>query len=153
MTFEDSTAVPRTGSAESVRGGPYQLLTIGLFAIGAGMVAWSGGLHLYLWGKEDGYRAVPTVGHLFLIQGIVGCALAVVAVVFRRLLVALAAAVYMAASIGALYKAIHGGLFGYGETSDAPYVQMSFVVEFIGLIAFVAAMISMFAGPRGRTAV
>ena len=128
-------------------------MLIAVFVIGAVMLAWSGILHVYLWGKEDGYRAVPTVGHLFLIQGIVGCVLAVVTVIFRRLLVALAGAVYMAASIGALYKAIHGGLFGYGETSDAPYVQMSFVVEFIGLVAFVAAMISMFAGPRGRAAV
>src|SRR4051794_21726117 len=87
------------------------------------MLAWSGVLHLYLWAKEDGYRAVPTVGPLFLIQGIVGCVLAVAAVSFRRLLIALAGAVYMAASIGGLYKAIHGGLFEYQETSDAPYVQ------------------------------
>jgi hypothetical protein len=153
MTFEDPTADPRAGSAESVRGGPYHLLLIALFVTGAVMLGWSGVLHVYLWGKEDGYRAVPTVGHLFLIQGILGCVLGVVAVVYRRLLVALAGAIYMAASIGALYKAIHGGLFGYGETSDAPYVQMSFVVEFIGLVAFVAAMIVMSAGPRRRAAV
>ena len=116
------------------------------------MLAWSGILHLYLWGKEDGYRAVPTVGHLFLIQGVVGCVLAVVSVVYRRLTAALAGAVYMALSIGGLYKAIHGGLFEYQETSDAPYVQMSFAVEFIGLAAFVVAMVLLFAGTHGRAA-
>jgi len=128
------------------------VLLIALFVVGAVMLAWSGVLHLYLWGKEDGYRAVPTVGPLFLIQGIVGCVLAVAAVSFRRLLIALAGAVYMAASIGGLYKAIHGGLFEYQETSDAPYVQMTFLVEFIGLVAFVVAMIVLFTGTRSRAA-
>ena len=152
MTFEDSTADPPTGAAESVRGGPYHLLLIALFVLGAAMLAWSGILHLYLWGKEDGYRAVPTVGHLFLIQGVVGCVLAVVSVVYRRLTAALAGAVYMALSIGGLYKAIHGGLFEYQETSDAPYVQMSFAAELIGLAAFVVAMVLLFAGTHGRAA-
>jgi hypothetical protein len=58
----------------------------------------------------------------------------------------------MALSIGGLYKAIHGGLFEYQETSDAPYVQMSFAVEFVGLAAFVVAMVLLFAGTRGRAA-
>jgi hypothetical protein len=41
-------------------------------------------------------------------------------------------------SIGGLYLSMHGGLFGYQETLDAPYVKLSLVVEVIGLIATIA---------------
>jgi hypothetical protein len=113
---------------------------IGLLVIGAAMVATSAIIHLYLWGKEDGYRDVPTIGPAFLAQGIAGCLLAVAVIIKRHVITALAGAVYMAGSIAALYKSIHGGLFDFDETSDAPYVQLSFVVEFIGLAAFVIAI-------------
>jgi hypothetical protein len=116
----------------------------GLLVIGAAMVAWSAILHLYLWGKEDGYRNVPTIGHMFLAQGIVGCLLAVAVVVQRRVITALAGAVYMAASIAALYKATHGGLFDFEDTSDAPYVKLSYAIEFIGLAAFAVATVVLF---------
>jgi hypothetical protein len=114
---------------------------LALLVIGAAMVATSAIIHLYLWGKDDGYRHVPTIGPMFLAQGIVGCLLAVATIIKRGFIVALAGAVYMAGSIAALYKSIHGGLFDFDETSDAPYVQMSFVVEFIGLAAFVVAIV------------
>jgi hypothetical protein len=118
---------------------------LGLLVIGAAMVATSAIIHLYLWGKEDGYRHVPTIGPMFLAQGIVGCLLAVAAVIERRFIVALAGAVYMAASIAALVKAINGGMFDFNETLDAPYVVSSLVVEFIGLAAFAVVMVLLLA--------
>jgi hypothetical protein len=151
MTLEVSRAEPRAGSTAPVRGRPLNLSLIALFIVGAAMLAWTGILHLYLWGSEArGYREVPTIGPLFLVQGIVGCVLAVVAVVCRRLTVALVGALYMAVSIGGLWTSIHRGMFGFQETSDAPYVQMTFIVEVVGLIAFVAAMILLFTATRGR---
>jgi len=151
MTLDVSRAEPRAGSTESVRGRPLKLSLIALFVVGAAMLAWTGILHLYLWGSETrGYRHVPTIGPLFLVQGIVGCVLAVVAVVWRRLMVALVGALYMAASIGGLWRSIHGGMFGFQETSDAAYVQMTFIVEIVGLVAFVAAMILLSTATRGR---
>ena len=131
----------RPSPARVGRGRLVDVSILGVLVIGAAMVATSAIIHLYLWGKEDGYRDVPTVGPMFLAQGIVGCLLAVTAVIKRHFIVALAGAVYMAGSIAALYKSIHGGLFDFDETSDAPYVQLSFVIEFIGLAAFIVALV------------
>ena len=123
------------------RGRPITALTVVLLVIGAATVATSAIIHLYLWGKADGYRNVPTVGPMFLAQGIGGCLIAVAVVLVRWFIVALAGAFYMAASIAALFKSIHGGLFDFKETFDAPYVKLSLVVEFIGFAAFAAAMV------------
>jgi hypothetical protein len=133
------------------RGGRLSDLSIVVsLVIGAAMVAASAIIHLYLWGKEDGYRHVPTVGPMFLAQGIAGCLLAVAVLVQRRLILALAGAAYMAASLAALYKSIHGGLFDFDETFDAPWVKTSVVVEVVGLAAFGVAT-ALLAATGGRT--
>ena len=110
-----------------------------LVAAGAATIVVSAVVHLYLWGKEDGYRAVPTVGPLFLLQGIAGCLLGPVMLIFRRVITDAAGAVYMAMSLGALYLSINGGLFGFDETLNAPWVKFSLVDEIVGLAACLAA--------------
>ena len=112
-----------------------------LVAAGAATIVASAVVHLYLWGKEDGYRAVPTVGPLFLIQGIAGLLLGPVVLVFRRVVTDVTGAAYMAMSLGALYLSINGGLFGFDETLNAPWVKFSLVDEIIGLVACLAAAV------------
>jgi hypothetical protein len=115
------------------------VLVLVLVAAGAATIVVSAVVHLYLWGKEDGYRAVPTVGPLFLLQGIAGCVLGPVMLIFRRVISDAAGAVYMAMSLGALYLSINGGLFGFDETLNAPWVKFSLVDEIVGLAACLAA--------------
>ena len=120
-----------------------------LVAVGAATVAVSAVVHLYLWGKADGYRAVPTVGPLFLIQCIAGCILSAAMLIFRRVVTDLAGASYMALSLGALYLSINGGMFGFNETLNAPWVKFSLFDETIGLAAYLAAAaIALGSGPR-----
>jgi hypothetical protein len=57
----------------------------------------------------------------------------------RRVLLSAVGALYNALSLGGLYLSIHGGLFGYDETLDAPHVKTTIVVEVIGLIACIVA--------------
>ena len=115
--------------------------TLALVVLSAVMTAASAIVHLHLWDEPDGYRAVPTIGPLFLGQGIVGCVLAVLMVAFRRAALSAAAAVYNALSIGGLVISINIGLFGYPETLDAPFVKESLVVEAIGMVAGAAAFV------------
>ena len=124
-------------------------------AAGAATIVVSAVVHLYLWGKSDGYRAVPTVGPLFLVQGIVGLLLGAVMLIIRHVVATTAGAVYMAMSIGGLYLSLHGGLFDYQETLDAQYVKLSLVVEIIGLIACLVALAMTlgFERRRGNTGV
>jgi hypothetical protein len=113
-----------------------------LVAAGAVTIVVSAVVHLYLWGSHLDYRSAPTVGPLFLIQAIVGCILGPTMLLSRRVFATAAGAIYMAMSIGGLYLSMHGGLFGYQETLDGPFVKLMLVVEVIGLIAtiVVAAM-------------
>lgn len=124
-------------------------LVLALIAAGAATVVISAVVHLYLWGKTDGYRAVPTVGPLFLIQGIAGCILGPAMLYFRRVITDAAGAAYMAMSLGALYLSINGGLFGFNETLNAPWVKFSLVDEIVGLVAcLAAAAITLGSGSR-----
>lgn len=120
-----------------------------LVAAGAVAIVISGVVHLYLWGKKDGYRAVPTIGPSFLIQGIVGCLLGPVMLIVRRVYTDVVGAGYMAMSLGALYLSVHGGLFGFNESLNAPWVKFSLVDEIIGLVVcLAAAVITLGSGTR-----
>ena len=119
------------------------------FCLGASMLLSSGVLHLYLWGDDDlRYRDVDIIGVLFLLQGIVGCVLAVITLAWRGLLMALVGTAYMAGSMAGLIKSINGGLFGNGETLDAPHVKTALGIEVIGLAAFGTALILLIARAR-----
>lgn len=108
--------------------------------VGAVAVVVSAVIHLALWGQEGGYREVPTIGPLFLLQAIVGCVLGVAIIGLRRPVVTLLGALYMALSLGGLVISINDELFGYPETLDAPDVTLTLVVEILGLVACLAAI-------------
>jgi hypothetical protein len=110
----------------------------GLAALGGLTIIASGAVHLYLWGRADGYRAVKTIGPLFLVQGIVGCLLGLTMLVRHRRLVTAAGVAYMASSIGGLLSSVRWGLFGYNETMDAPWAWFSLGDELVGLVALLA---------------
>jgi hypothetical protein len=99
---------------------------------GAALLASSGVLHLRLWAR--GYRTIPTIGPLFLLQGIAGVLLAVVLLLWRRLLVVVAGAGFMAATLGGLLVSVNLGLFGFMDTFAAPYAGLSAVLESAGIV-------------------
>lgn len=98
--------------------------------LGALLVATSAVIHLHLW--SDGYRYIPTIGPLFLAQGLVGLGLAIALVATRRTIVVAAAVAYMLASIGALVVSDVHGLFGLHDTLAVPYARSSLFVEIAG---------------------
>ena len=93
---------------------------------GAGLLAWSGVIHLQLW--SDGYRSISVIGPLFLIQGIASIVLAA----------ATAAGLLLSAGIG---------LFGYVESLAVPYAETSLVVEFSSAAVLAAAAAIVLAAP------
>ena len=106
-------------------------ITLGL-VVGAALLASSGVIHLQLW--ATGYRTIPTIGPLFLLQGIAGVVLAVVLLLWRRLLVVVAGAGFMVATIGGLLISVEFGLFGFMDTFAAPYAGLSVVLESAGAV-------------------
>jgi len=112
---------------------------------GAGLLVWSGVIHLRLWG--DGYRDISVIGPLFLAQGMGSIGLALVLVLFRWLVLMAAGAVTLAATAVGLLLSVYAGLFGYRETLAVPYGQTSLWVEFTGAAVLLAAAVLLLAAP------
>jgi hypothetical protein len=106
-------------------------ITLGI-VIGSALLAASSAIHLELWFM--GYRIIPTIGPLFLIQGLAGALLAVLLLLSRRLFVVVAATGFMIATIGGLLLSIYVGLFGFTDSLAAPYAGLSLGVESAGLV-------------------
>jgi predicted lipoprotein with Yx(FWY)xxD motif len=80
---------------------------------GALLLAVSAGIHLDLY--LTGYRKIPTIGWLFLLQVIVGFVLTIAALVTRSRLAAAASAALALSTLAAYLLAVWIGLFGFKE--------------------------------------
>ena len=116
-----------------------------LAVAGAALLVWSGVIHLQLW--SDGYRGIPVIGPLFLVQGIASIVLAAVLSAFRRLVLLAAGAVLAAAPAAGLLLSAGIGLFGYVESLAVPYAETSLVVEFTSAAVLAAAAAIVLAAP------
>ncbi|MGH9064023.1 MAG: hypothetical protein ACRD0L_08670 [Acidimicrobiales bacterium] len=126
---------PEGSSGPAARG--YRLALGLALAAGAGLVAGSAGIHLHLW--LIGYRRIPAIGPLFLLQAVSGFALATALLFWRRLLVVVGAAGFqLATSVGFLLSA-SVGLFGFHDSLAAPLAVPALAVEVAGLAALAAA--------------
>src|SRR6202034_4869851 len=94
---------------------------LALAATGAAFLVWSAVIHLMLW--SDGYKDIPTIGPLFLAQGVVSIVIAVALAIFRRLALMAAGAVTLAATAVGLLLSAHIGLFGFQESKAGPYAD------------------------------
>jgi hypothetical protein len=124
-------------------------ITLGLVA-GSALLASSGAIHLQLWAM--GYRSIPTIGPLFLLQGIGGAFLALVLLLWRRLLVVVAGVGFMIATIGGLLISVKFGLFGFMDTFGAPYAGLSVVLESAGAIVLAGVGVVFVLG-QGRSGI
>jgi hypothetical protein len=124
-------------------------LAVSLLGVaGAALLIWSAVIHLMLW--ADGYRDIPSIGPLFLAQG-VGCiALGLLVVVFRWLALLAAGAVTLAATAVGLLVSAHIGLLGYQESLAVPYATLSLQVEFTGAAVLLAATVLLAASPSAE---
>jgi predicted lipoprotein with Yx(FWY)xxD motif len=86
---------------------------LGLRVSGAVLLAVSAGIHLDLY--LTGYRKIPTIGWLFLLQVIVGFILTIAALVTRSRLAAAASAALALSTLAAYLLAVWIGLFGFKE--------------------------------------
>jgi predicted lipoprotein with Yx(FWY)xxD motif len=109
-----------------------------LLVVGSGLLIAAGAMHLDLY--LTGYRTIPTIGWLFLLQIITAFALALAVLVLGLLrapgsrLVALAAAVFALAILGGYILAVWVGLFGFKEVRTTAGI----VSGIIDVAAFVA---------------
>src|SRR6478672_9926381 len=118
-----------------------------LRAAGSGLLIATAAIHLDLY--LTGYRSIPAIGWLFLLQVIAafGLALAVLAIPSR--LVAAAAAVFPLATLGGYLLSVWIGLFGFTEVRTTAGIVAG-VVEVAAFV--VLAALTLAPAPAGSTA-
>ncbi len=92
---------------------PVSPLELRLRVSGALLLAASASIHLYLY--LTGYRSIPTIGWLFLMQYVVGYILTVAVLVTHSRIAAAASAAFALSTLSAYLLAVWGGLFGFRE--------------------------------------
>jgi hypothetical protein len=128
-----------TATASQVRPTFTRVASNATMIVGAALVGWSAAIHLDLW--HSGYRAIATIGPLFLLQAISGFVLAIMIAVLRRLVPAVAGACFLASTLGGLVLSAQVGLFGFEESYDAPFAHLAIIVEIAGIVALGAASV------------
>lgn len=102
---------------------------------GAACTVYSGYIHLYLWGRQPfPYRDIPTIGPLFLIQGIVGIIVGLLLVITRRVGALLIGAGLLVVSAVALIIDVEVGMFGFKDSWAVPYAKSTLYVEILGAV-------------------
>jgi hypothetical protein len=100
---------------------------------GVGLLVWVAAIHLHLW--SEGYKRIPTTGPLFLLDAVAGFGLAALVLLWPRPLAGLLGAGFMLSTLAGLILSIHVGLWGFHESSSAPFVYESIVLESVGAFA------------------
>jgi hypothetical protein len=111
-----------------------------LIAGGAALTVYSGYIHLYLWGRgQFPYRDIPTIGPLFLAQGIVAIVIGLLIVITRRVGALLVGAGLLIVSVVALVIDVEVGMFGFKDSWAVPYAKSTLYEEIAGAVLLLVA--------------
>jgi hypothetical protein len=111
-----------------------------MIAGGAACAVYSGYIHLYLWGRQPyPYKDIPTIGPLFLIQGIVAVVVGLLIVITRRVGALLVGAGMLVVSAVALVIDVEVGMFGFKDSWSVPYAKTTLYEEIVGAVLLLAA--------------
>jgi hypothetical protein len=117
------------------------MLTV-VIAGGAACAVYSGYIHLYLWGRQPfPYRDVPTIGPLFLIQGIAAIVIGLLVIVSRQVVALVIGAGMLVVSVAALVIDVEVGMFGFQDSWSVPYATSTLYWEIAGAVLLLAATV------------
>jgi len=137
------TGADRAVNRQPASAGPRWLsagwLRAALLVAGSGLLIASGAIHLDLY--VTGYRTIPTIGWLFLLQVITAFALGLATLALRSRLAAAAAAGFSLAILGGYLLSVWIGLFGFKEvrTTAGIVAGVLEIAAFAALAAFALA--------------
>jgi predicted lipoprotein with Yx(FWY)xxD motif len=131
-TTQDRASLDQTNRRESGAGRQWLALRV----IGAGLLFATGAIHLDLY--LTGYRTIPTIGWLFLLQVITAFGLGLIILVSRSRLAAAAGAVFAIATLGGYLLSLRVSLFGFREVRTTAGIVAGIieVATFAVLVAF-----------------
>lgn len=134
-----------------LRSRPAQVAVTLVIAAGTACIGYSAYIHLYLWGRQPfPYRDIPTIGWLFLLQGISAIAIGLLVIASRRLGAVLVGAGFLVVSVAALVIDVEVGMFGFQDSWSVPYATTTLYEEIIGAVLLLAAAITLAWPARAR---
>ncbi len=146
MTIHQPSRIkPLVGAGRRPAGLVASLVLVG----GAALILVSGIIHLHLW--ATGYKHIPKIGPLFLVQGIAAIILFVAISLIRRVFIAVLGALFAAGTIAGLLVSVHFGLFGYRELMSAPWATTSLVIESAAVVLLAIGAGLVLYGERADT--
>jgi hypothetical protein len=114
---------------------PWRSAATFILAMAAALLVVSAVLHLDLW--SSGYRSIPTIGWLFLAQGIATPIIALVLLLTRWLVAVIIALATMVGTLGGFILATTVGLFGFRDGFAAPFASITFETEIAAIVLLV----------------
>jgi predicted lipoprotein with Yx(FWY)xxD motif len=128
---------------------PHGLARLVLRLAGGGLLIATGAIHLDLY--LTGYRSVPTIGWLFLLQVIAAFGLGAAVLVSASWLSAATGAVFALATLGGYLLSLWIGLFGFTEVRTTAGITAGVIeVAAFAALAGLAAVPARRTGPAGR---
>ena len=123
-------------------------IRLALRLVGGGLLIATGAIHLDLY--LTGYRSIPTIGWLFLLQIIAAFGLGLLVLLFAGWLTAAAGALFALATLGGYLLSLWIGLFGFTEVRTTAGIVAG-VIEVIAFAALagLAALSASRTGPDG----
>jgi hypothetical protein len=108
------------------------------FVAGGALLVWSAYIHFHLWQSED-YRRIPTIGPLFLLQAVAGVLLGLLVIVVHRVWTAILGLGFAASTLAGFFISVKYGLFGFKDSSDAPYAHVALIIEIATIVVLLIA--------------
>ena len=109
------------------------------FFVGGVLVIWLSYIHFHLW--QDGYRHIPTIGPLFLVQSVAGLLIGLLVIAVRRVWTAIVGVGFALATMAGFLISVEHGLFGFTDSWAAPFAGLAFTVEIATAAALVVAAV------------
>lgn len=109
------------------------------FVAGALLMLGLGYLHFHLW-QSLGYRHIPKIGPLFLVQSVGALLLGLSLLALRRVWVAFVGTVFVVSTMLGFLVSVTHGLFGFQDSWSAPFAAESFVLDIAVAVVLLVAV-------------
>lgn len=112
---------------------PYRTSATTAFVVGGLLIVWSSYIHFHLWQKV-GYRHIPTIGPLFILQTIAGLVTGILVIGVRRIWAAVLGAGFALSTLIGFLITVEHGLFGFRDQWSAPFGAQAFAIELVTIL-------------------
>jgi hypothetical protein len=112
---------------------PYGTSATVAFVVGGLLIIWSSYIHFHLW-QAFGYRHIPTIGPLFMLQAIVGLLAGVLVIGVRRVWAGVIGTGFAASTLVGFLISVEHGLFRFRDLWSSPYAHQAFAIEIAAIV-------------------